>query len=61
MNIEQVREYILSLNGVTEDQSFGDDVIAFRLEGKIFVCLSLVDDMHDVEHAGLRMALKLLP
>ena len=61
MNIEQVREYILSLNGVTEDQPFGDDVIAFRLEGKIFVCLSLVDDMHDVEHAGLRMALKLLP
>jgi hypothetical protein len=24
MNIEQVREYTLSLNGVTKDQPFGD-------------------------------------
>ena len=39
MNIEQVREYTLSLLGVTEDQPFGDDIITFRLEGKIFVCL----------------------
>ena len=38
MNIEQVREYTLSLYGVTEDQPFGDDIITFRLEGKIFVC-----------------------
>ena len=41
MNIEQVREYTLSLYGVTEDQPFGDDIITFRLEGKIFVCLWL--------------------
>ena len=41
MNIEQVREYALSLYGVTEDQPFGDDIITFRLEGKIFVCLWL--------------------
>lgn len=61
MNIEHVRDFILSLNGVTEDQPFGDDVIAFRLEGKIFACLSLGGDMHDLEHEGLRMALKLLP
>ncbi len=27
MNIEQVREYTLSLLGVTEDQPFGDDII----------------------------------
>jgi predicted DNA-binding protein (MmcQ/YjbR family) len=33
MNIEQVREYTLSLLGVTEDQPFGDDIITFRLEG----------------------------
>ena len=37
MNIEQVREYTLSLPGVTEDQPFGDDNITFRLEGKIFL------------------------
>lgn len=41
MNIEEVRDYTLSLPGVTEDQPFGDDVITFRLEGKIFVCLWL--------------------
>ena len=36
MNIEQVREYTLSLLGVTEDQAFGEDILNFRLEGKIF-------------------------
>ena len=36
MNIEQVREYTLSLAGVTEDQAFGEDILNFRLEGKIF-------------------------
>ena len=44
MNIEQVREYTLSLYGVTEDQPFGDDIVTFRLEGKIFVCLWLGGD-----------------
>ena len=43
MNIEQVREYTLSLAGVTEDQAFGEDILNFRLEGKIFVCLWLGD------------------
>ena len=41
MNIEEVREYTLSLPGVTEDQAFGEDILNFRLEGKIFVCLWL--------------------
>ena len=41
MDIEQVREYTLSIHGVTEDQPFGDDLIAFRIEGKIFLCLWL--------------------
>ena len=27
MNIEQVREYTLSLPGVTEDQAFGEDIL----------------------------------
>lgn len=30
MNIEQVREYALSLNGVTEDQPFGDERLAYQ-------------------------------
>ena len=41
MDIEQVRDFTLSLLGVTEDQPFGDDVITYRIEGKIFLCLSL--------------------
>ena len=48
MNIEQVREYTLSLFGVTEDQPFGDDIITFRLEGKIFVCLWLGGSKYDM-------------
>ena len=31
MNIEQVREYTLSLLGVTEDQPFGDDILTLTL------------------------------
>ena len=59
MNIEQVREYTLSLNGVTEDQPFGDDIITFRLEGKIFVCLWLGGGEHDMKDSEPRLALKL--
>jgi len=61
MNIEQVREYTLSLCGVTEDQPFGDDIITFRLEGKIFVCLWLGGGRHDMKNSEPRLALKLLP
>ena len=61
MNIEQVREYTLSLYGVTEDQPFGDDIITFRLEGKIFVCLWLGSDKQDLKDSEPRLALKLAP
>ena len=61
MNIEQVREYTLSLYGVTEDQPFGDDIITFRLEGKIFVCLWLGGGRHDMKNSEPRLALKLSP
>ena len=44
MNIEQVREMALTLPGVTEDMPFGDDVLTFRIEGKIFVCLWIGTD-----------------
>jgi len=54
MDIEQVRDYCLSLQGVTEDQPFGDDIVTFRLEGKIFVCLWLGTD-------NPRFAIKLSP
>ena len=61
MNIEQVREYTLSLFGVTEDQPFGDDNITFRLEGKIFMCLSLGGDEYEIKNSVPRLALKLSP
>ena len=61
MNIEQVRECTLSLYGVTEDQPFGDDIITFRLEGKIFVCLWIGGGKHNINDAEPRLALKLPP
>ena len=59
MNIEEVREYTLSLPGVTEDQAFGEDILNFRLEGKIFVCLWLGGDRHVMNDGVSRIALKL--
>lgn len=53
MNIENLREYILSLPHVTEDMPFGDDCVVFRIGGKIFACLSLTGDRH--------VAIKLTP
>jgi len=61
MNIEQVRSYALSLYGVTEDQAFGDDIINYRLEGKIFVCLWLGGNGQDIKDSTPRFAVKLTP
>ena len=61
MDIERVHEYTLSLLGVTEDQPFGDDIVTFRLEGKIFLCLWLGGGKHDIKDSSPRFALKLLP
>ena len=61
MDIEQVREYTLSINGVTEDQPFGDDIITYRIEGKIFLCLWLGGGQHDMKDVQPRFALKLTP
>lgn len=54
MNIEQIREYCLSLPGVTEDSPYGPDMIVFRIERKIFLHLPL-------EYAEPRIAIKLQP
>ena len=61
MNIEQVREYALSLCGVTEDQPFGDDNVTFRVEGKIFLCLWLGGGTYDKWDGAPRFACKLAP
>ncbi len=54
MNIEEVREFCLSLSGVTEDSPYGPDMIVFRIEGKIFLHLPL-------EYADPRICIKLPP
>jgi predicted DNA-binding protein (MmcQ/YjbR family) len=41
MNIEQIREYCLSLHGVTEDMPFGDDTLVLRVMNKIFALVNL--------------------
>ena len=61
MDIEQVREYALSIFGVTEDQPFDDDIITYRIEGKIFLCLWLGGGLHDMRNSEPRFALKLTP
>ncbi len=61
MNIEDVRNFALKLPGVTEDQPFGDDIITFRIEGKIFVCLWLGGGKYDMAHGERRFACKLSP
>ena len=61
MNIEQVREFALSLYGVAEDQPFGDDNITFRIEGKIFMCLWLGEDVDTMGDRSHKFACKLPP
>ena len=41
MNIETIREYILQKPSVTEGFPFGDNVIVFKVNNKIFLLLPL--------------------
>ena len=43
MNIEEVREYCLSLPQVTEDFPFDETTLVFRIEQKIFAMIDLED------------------
>lgn len=43
MDIERIRNYCLSLPAVTEDMPFGEGVVVFRLENKIFACIAFDD------------------
>lgn len=43
MDIEQAREYCLSLPHVTEDFPFDETTLAFRIGGKIFAMMDLED------------------
>lgn len=59
MNIEEVREYCLSLPLVTEDMAFGEDHLLFRVCDKIFGCLSLHGDNNFVVKCQPDFALEL--
>jgi len=41
MNIEQVREYCISKEGMEETFPFGNDTLVFKVKGKMFALLSL--------------------
>src|SRR6266516_8132637 len=54
MNIETLRDYCLSLPGVIETFPFGDDVIVFKVNNKLFLLAPLNSD-------GLRFNVKCDP
>lgn len=41
MNIEELREYVLSLKDVDESFPFGEDTLVFKTNNKIFLLVSL--------------------
>ena len=45
MNIEEIRDYALSLKGVSESFPFGDDTIVFKVDNKIFLLASLTSEV----------------
>jgi predicted DNA-binding protein (MmcQ/YjbR family) len=44
MNVEDIRDYALSLKDVEETMPFGPDNIVFKIDGKMFLLLSLDSD-----------------
>lgn len=42
INIEEIREYCLSLPHTSEDMAFGEDYLILRVCDKIFACIGLV-------------------
>jgi predicted DNA-binding protein (MmcQ/YjbR family) len=47
MNIEQFQEYCISLSGVTEEFPFGEEILVYKVKGKIFA-LTNIDDFQSV-------------
>lgn len=54
MNLETFRDFCLSLPHTTEDMPFGEDILVFRICGRIFVLTNL-------ESVPLRASLKCNP
>ena len=45
MNAEEIRNYVFKKNDVTESFPFGDGVLVFKTNGKIFLLLSLREEV----------------
>src|SRR5450432_1827028 len=45
MNIEEIRDYALSLKNASESFPFGDDTIVFKVDNKIFLLASLTSEV----------------
>ena len=54
MNIEQLRDYCLSKNGVTEDFPFDKDVLVFKVLGKMFLLTSLKNWEEGIQFLNLK-------
>ncbi len=47
MNIEELRDFCLSLKGVSEEMPFDDKVLVFKVMGKIF-CLTNIEHFESI-------------
>ena len=45
MNIEELREYCISIKGVTEDFPFDESTLVFKVGGKMFCLTNLEGDL----------------
>ena len=48
MNIEEVREYCITKNGVTEGFPINDTALVFKVMGKMFALLDLSEDSRGI-------------
>ncbi len=54
MNIEQLRDYCLNKEGVTEGFPFDEDVLVFKVLGKMFLLTSLKNWEEGVQFLNLK-------
>lgn len=59
MNIEELREYCLSLPHTTEDMAFGEEYLLLRVFDKIFACVGLERPDYFVVKCNPELALEL--
>lgn len=59
MNIENIREYCMSLPMATEDMAFGDDCLLLRVCDKIFACISFTRNDYFVVKSDPERAIEL--